>query len=300
MKTFLHNRLYISIAFLGTAALSALVYWFLWSWHPDHFVVAEHVNLHPIASVEDFLWGDGALPRAMDSQGMTALATQARELLERASGLRSQEQAVRTRIAGLEATAKKQSDGLNLTRNQRIEDYTRGELGPLEAEKARLVELVSDLRIQLQTDRTHYDRLRSKIAELELDLSRTEARLAQRRFEVADHVVKNLASFAKPEDLTAWLATRAEITKANDESLDTFRKQSELRGQALTLVSAWTKEQQARLGIVDFMYFSLGVTTTTTFGDIVPNHWGPRLIVSLQLLVSLVLVGLFVNSLAEK
>jgi hypothetical protein len=47
------------------------------------------------------------------------------------------------------------------------------------------------------------------------------------------------------------------------------------------------------------LYFSIGAATTATFGDIAPNHWFVRLCVCLQVLLSVILMGLLVSELAE-
>jgi hypothetical protein len=59
-------------------------------------------------------------------------------------------------------------------------------------------------------------------------------------------------------------------------------------------------ERIDRVGFLDFVYFSIGVATGTTFGDIVPNHVFTRSIVAVQLLTSIIIVGFFVNSLSPR
>lgn len=108
------------------------------------------------------------------------------------------------------------------------------------------------------------------------------------------------ATPAKPEDLAAFQSAYDEVGKALNEVNATTRERADLRSQAFDLVAAWRSERVARLSVLDFVYFSLGVATTTTFGDIVPNHPLTRFIVTLQLLISIVLVGLFVNSLSSE
>ena len=54
------------------------------------------------------------------------------------------------------------------------------------------------------------------------------------------------------------------------------------------------------MGILDFIYFSIGISTTSVFGDIMPNNKWLRSTISLQIIVSIVLVGLFVNALFEE
>lgn len=54
-----------------------------------------------------------------------------------------------------------------------------------------------------------------------------------------------------------------------------------------------------RLGLADFIYFSSGIATASNFGDILPNHTYIRIFVFLQILLSVVLFGYFVNGVIE-
>lgn len=56
----------------------------------------------------------------------------------------------------------------------------------------------------------------------------------------------------------------------------------------------------AKLTFLDFVYFSVGAATTATFCDIAPNHCSIRLLVSSQVLLSIVMVGFVVNDLNRR
>lgn len=58
--------------------------------------------------------------------------------------------------------------------------------------------------------------------------------------------------------------------------------------------------RRRQLQFLDFLYFSVITATTTGFGDIVPNSTTVRFLVSLQVICSLGLYGLFFYFVAEK
>ena len=62
----------------------------------------------------------------------------------------------------------------------------------------------------------------------------------------------------------------------------------------------YREETLPRLGYWDFLYFSVGAATTATFGDIAPNHTLVRMLTCVQVVLSIVLVGLMINELASK
>jgi hypothetical protein len=82
--------------------------------------------------------------------------------------------------------------------------------------------------------------------------------------------------------------------------IEAGRERTELRQSAFDLMADIRGKRVGRVGFVDFLYFSIGVSTTTTFGDIIPNHTVTRFVVTLQLLASIIIVGLFVNSLSAE
>jgi len=73
-----------------------------------------------------------------------------------------------------------------------------------------------------------------------------------------------------------------------------------LNGQLGVLQNRYLVETRAKLGPVDFLYFSIGAATTATFGDIAPNHWLVRLCVCIQVVLSVVLMGLVIDDLSKK
>jgi len=77
------------------------------------------------------------------------------------------------------------------------------------------------------------------------------------------------------------------------ETNDNLRK---TRVDLRTLLETWDTERLARLTYFDFLYFSMGVATSNTFGDIITNDRVVRFVIVVQLLLSLTVVGLFINA----
>lgn len=57
------------------------------------------------------------------------------------------------------------------------------------------------------------------------------------------------------------------------------------------LLRRFHNQRIEKVGFMDFLYFSLLIATSNSFGDILPNTSAARLVVSLQLLIGIILIG---------
>jgi Ion channel len=293
------SRFRLGAFFFGIVVVAAGVYWLTWLFRPDSFVVQQEVNLYPIGTIDSLLSENQFKAVSLEAAGLSELSTQANGIIGTVKELKDRQQHLQNEVARLEAESKRLSEMLEENRTKRIDEYRTQQLAPLEAEKVRLEAQIAELENQTPASSGAYDPQRAAVADLRVELSRHNLRIAERRLEVATRIVDEFGEFAKPEDFEAWKAVNDQVGATLNEIIDTHARYAKLRGEAYELVAKWRDQRTGRLGLIDFLYFSLGVSTTTTFGDIIPNHWITRLIVSVQLLASIIIVGLFVNSLSS-
>ena len=292
------RRLILAITFCSTVALCAIVYWLTWQGRPDYFVVQSEINLYPIGDVRSFLWDDQYTASPLEARELSELSTEANRLVNAAKDLRDREANLRLEISRLEAELDKLSKRLEDNRSKRIELFRQQELGALEDERNKLESEIVLYEKQLPAEGSIYHPLGRVVAEMRLELSRKDLNLATKRLEVARKIVDDYGEFADPNDFQQFKAVYDQIGIHQKEILGIFSAELKLRSEANDLVAKWREQRSSKLGFLDFIYFSIGVSTTTTFGDIIPNHSVTRSIVTAQLLVSIVIVGLFVNSLS--
>jgi hypothetical protein len=108
-----------------------------------------------------------------------------------------------------------------------------------------------------------------------------------------------LGDFAK----TSVAADFAEAFKARDaledRHLTLYDELLKFRMRRRELLEAWENQRVRRLTFFDFLYFSMGVATSNTFGDIIPNDRIIRVAIVMQLLLSVLLVGLFIDAITK-
>lgn len=291
------SRIVLGFSFCIVVFVFGVAYLLAWEFRPDYFVIQQELNLYPIGSIDALLNSGQFNSISLEAGGLAELSTHANQLVKSAKELNDRERALRLEIENLEAELKRLSARLEENRQKRIEQYKYQELHSLEGERDQLQTRIADLEKQIPKDGTVYNPLRLVIAEMRVDLSRLDLRLSQRRLEVANRIVEDFGAFAEPADFEAFKTVYDRIGVALKEVIDISSRQGQLRMEAYELAARWREQRASRLRLIDFMYFSIGVSTTTTFGDIIPNHSVTRFIVTVQLLISIVIVGLFINAL---
>jgi hypothetical protein len=292
-------RLVLGAAFLMIIVVAGLVYWLAWQRRPDYFVVQQELNLYPFGSLEGFLRSDRDVPMPAQVNDLTEAATRASELLRSARTLRETESQLTAESQRVEREMTEVSAELEENRASRIEEFRRLEIGPLEQSRAAIVERLSGVEARLNPDENRYDPLRAVVAGIRVELAEHDLHMALKRADIADRVVREYGQFASPEDVKRWRDLDAQAAAVRDGLTNAGRDRADLRRATLDLLDELRAERVSRVGFWDFVYFSIGVSTTTTFGDIVPNHTLTRSIVTIQLLLSILIVGVFVNSLSE-
>lgn len=292
------TRKIIAACFAAMVVANALLYWAIWNRHPDYFVVQQELNLYPFDSVESLLWSGEIRVLPAQFSGLGELSEEASDLLTSADQLRAAQAKLKENVEDLERKIATASRELERNRSEQIEEYKRKEMGPFEQRRRELVGQITETEKRVLLDPSAYDPLRVAVADLRVQLAQHDYQMSQKYLDLATRILDQYGRFAKVEDIDQWRRLDQQADDARAALQQIYDKSFSLRQRAAELLAQWRGARVARLGMWDFLYFSLGVSTTTTFGDIVPNHRFVRSVVSVQLMMSIILMGLFVNSLS--
>ena len=141
---------------------------------------------------------------------------------------------------------------------------------------------------------------RVSIANINLELAVIKHEQAKDDYEISSYILKNLVVFSEPSLRENIFELEKELETISNEQMKHQKEFGELRGLMWANLKNWHKERSNILGFIDFFYYSIGISTTTTFGDITANTKVIRAVVSIQLLLSIILIGLFLNSTSLK
>jgi Ion channel len=279
----------ILVYFVLIGAFSA-AYYIAWQYNSDCFIIHQEMNLTPLAawrrtrrlgSKREVKRTQTAIPLEEVNARYTALADQENQIQSDVAEAEQQMAVAREELAYLAKLHNEEVAANMKTLIERRQSEYKSELNEIEA---ALKQKISDVTTTPK----------------EAGEAASAAQKSATDSFVADTSGPSLLSGATN---TNYLAA---ATQANEKYGPVLKKSIDLadallkvRNDQLALFEPWEKERLERLKYFDFLYFSMGVATSNTFGDMIPNQRIIRTLISIQLFTSIVLIGLFLNSLAK-
>lgn len=266
--------------FIGKIIVFALVYWGVFFLRPDAYNFISGYNSNPVSAfLDDFYTSDETAYMARgDTQRIIEAFRQKGIELDRARAVYLEAE---LQVDALEAAYYAAISELQGTIEAGIQEFERQNIEPLEAEIRELRERVDSLPLGSAAKPV----LLQRVIEL------NESILAHH-----EHILANRRSFGSQEAETA-LAAAEDILRTGREAADQagghYRS---LRGEVAENFSATRGAMLSQIGILDFLYFSACISTTTTFGDITANNNWVRGLVVLQILSGIMILTAFLNS----
>lgn len=288
-----------AVFYFASALVFAAVYWVGWQYTTDAFVLNEEFNLFPIEELRG-MWGGKVADDPGGSYKISELYAKVREVKQRHAELDGKIKELQERLDVRRQSSKDVYARVEKMSSEGEARYREKELTPFVAEKEAINQKIARLEKELESgDSIRAVELVRQIGALNIALPELEIRRLNKQGEIIDGFLKDPFRFADPEILADYRKLDKEQRQLEDELAKVQQQRWSIVGQVYKLWTENWKQRIDRLGFIDFVYFSLGVATTTTFGDMIPNSRGIRLAVILQLTVSLVIVGVFVTAVAE-
>ena len=190
---------------------------------------------------------------------------------------------------------------LETSRELQIDAYRNQVMKPYLDREQELSKAVNEA--DAKTEKESNPALRTSLikaaGQANIDLSNAKVATARQALQVANHIVNEYGSFGDPELLKKLRHTQNQLMALLDEELKSHSPFADISNKALDLLRRQHESIRKRIGFVDFLYFSMGVATTTTFGDIMPNARSARLLVFCQLFICAALFGVLLSRLGD-
>lgn len=133
-----------------------------------------------------------------------------------------------------------------------------------------------------------------------VELAQLQYEYAKKNAEVESYITQYIGRFI-PDSLSH------QIRRCNEDYIQLTMEIQEVEGvrrDATSIIrqaaTAFHKNRLESVSWVDFLYYSICVSTTVSFGDIAPNNGTTRFVALLELLICLVLVGYIVDKIITK
>jgi hypothetical protein len=292
-----------ALTFAVSILLMAIVYFLVWLVRPDYFRVQQDVNFLPLDLIqmarEQDVFSDSQPIKELVIPDETKVVLELRSTLDTINTLTTSISSKRESLTALSKAIEDGESAFLRSQTAQFDEYVKRAIAPFEsAVAAKNEEMQKFLQSfgaptpeQLPSESgVRYSRLAVERADL-------NARLANVRAEAYQAGLRDLRQFQNTPEQQAHIRL---IEKQRDDQKQLFSLQDSrinLNSKLYRLLVDYRRLTHSKLTFVDFVYFSVGAATTATFGDISPNHWSIRLLVSMQVLLSILLVGMVVNDL---
>jgi len=265
--------------------------------NPDSFILNNQLNLTPIQDLHEYLWNDKkSEDKAFPLRGLDKLQLDLGKLILKLDLLEKETNTIKKERELLENNINSffEVNSKAMWENARKYEKKQKELEVYKTEK----ELAEEIKLleSLAKENAWNISYGVIIANKRVELANVRVITAKKDYETSSYILKNIGSFSDSKIINRIrdLENNLEEIKALQEMSDS--KVGEIRNTMYTYLREWTKERADALSFTDFFYYSIGISTTTTFGDITANSSLIRAFVSLQLFLSVFIMGGFVNS----
>ena len=280
------------LRYLVTVLLFSGLYYGTWNVRPDSFIVNSELNLDPLADIPLLGWQEMGTHSMAGAPSLGGISVQLAGIKARINELdlqvRSLDQQVDSGRAELVEVGRR-NQTITMANGERYRKEATAEASRNVAEAERVLKAFSELGSSRRDSGVGEADLRVKLANLRVVQ-------AEQMANAYDHFIINIGQFGDSQ-LVAQMNQLHDTTQANARerevaSTELMQKRTEL----ISVAQTWRKQRLEAVSWVDFLFFSIGISTTTTYGDLVGNSRWVRTLISAQLIICVFVMGGFVSS----
>lgn len=295
MKKFRWLIIYVSIVLVFAG-----IYSVLWERSPDSFIVNDDLNTAPFVKARNLLWGDGDF-RMSNATTLADLEKTLHKLYLKISEREKKSDEISAELDELTSIENAAYEKMEEEREVNIEKYRRESLSSYEDQERKYVSEIKKQEEHLSTILDPEKRLPLiiKLGDKRIEYANFRVIVAQKKYGVSRYIISNFGSFASKETINKVKVLQDSRINFLIESSELQLSAGKIREKILDLLKMHYQERKSRLNFVDFLYYSIGISTTTTFGDITANSKVARAFVGFQLILCVIIIGLFLGGLSN-
>ena len=269
MKTKIWANFYFAVV-----GIFSIVYYGFWLFEPDSFIVNSELNIFPFSEFRSFLWGDGVHSyKTIDIRKLDDLKREYDKAYLAYVETQSKIDAIELEMKKIEEKERVLSEKRDSEVGDNIESYKAKEMAPLiEKEsmlKRELIVLEGKIPKNISSE-SDIDLIREAGLK-KVELAQHRVVMANKAYRNSEFVFSNLLLFMSQETRDEFYRLRESSAKNHQVSFKLEDELRKIRSDALDQVRDHIQAARERIDFFDFLYFSVGISTTTTFGDMVAN-----------------------------
>jgi hypothetical protein len=292
------SKIWGCVYFFIVVAFS-IIYYAFWLVKSDSFIINSELNVHPFYDMNRLLWGNEKYDyRIGDGISLGELKTENDKYFLELSKNKENLIAIKAEMLGIRSELDKLSEIRDLEVDENTENYDEEKLAPFILREKEMALEVANLEMKLSPQvktQADVDFIRL-VGDKRVELAGVRVEKAHQAYLNSEFILSNLSAFMSQETRDRYAELNQRESDAYEDRYQLEENMRNARSITLDKIEEYINEFRNKLNIVDFLYFSVGISTTTTFGDIIANDRVVRAVVSFQLILCIFIIGGFVNS----
>ncbi|BEN42890.1 potassium channel family protein [Serratia marcescens] len=283
---------YYSLIILSFAA----IYYITWSVNPDSFIKNSALNTTPVQDAVNLAFSYNNV--AHESYDNISIEDFSNEILK----AKKEFDRIINQNIDLEGVLSQQESNLEsigekLSNAWAMNTQVYVGKSSLKYDNELIVKESEREAILSQKNKIHESQFDILLADKNLEILEVKLRIATARYDASEYVLSHTGDFNDPKLVSELNIANKIIDDTRSSLIINNKKIVEIRSKVQNLLS---KRQKEDLNFWDFIFYSIGISTTTTFGDLVANSRLIRMLVCIQLLLSILVLANVTQSFLSK
>ena len=278
---------YCGIFYFCIVVVFSLFYYGYWYVNPDSFIINSALNIHPFDEINDYLWSDSQGYEVNSIKNLNDLKNEYDNYYLDLNRTQSEIKDTKNDIDKIENEEIKLAKKRDIEIEKNIKIYKETQMSSFVEKETLLQEELSQLEKSLPIiTKTESDiQLIRKVGDKRVELAEHRLIMAYKAVNVSEYILSNFGMFISQKTRDEYSELSEKKAQKYERSYQLEKKLRKVRSEAIDTIRTHIRSVRDRLCIIDFFYFSIGISTTTTFGDIVVNDKVIRALVSIQLIL---------------
>lgn len=295
----MNNSIKWLLSYLGCVLLFSIVYYGAWLLKPDSFIINPQLNIRPFQSIDDFLWKDEPNYQTGFHVNLSQYKREYDVYYLKITEAEQQIQNIELNHKYLELRLLELDKKRNSEIDINFKKYNEKKLEPFKNIEKELEKELAEIEARLPKEV-------STTGDLDVikEFGAKRVELAKAKYNTAVQASVNISQgvtgFISDETWNGYRDVSDTREKLYQERYIYEKKIGDTRIKAIDVLKNDIELIRSRVGWSDFVFFSVGISTTTTFGDLVANEVITKSLVSIQLFCCLILVAGFLGSVVKQ
>lgn len=274
----------------------AAVYYLTWSVYPDSFIKNSSLNSTPVHNAINLAFSyDDIAHENYDKISIENFSDEVLKAKNEFDGIVSQNINLERILSQQESVLTILNESLTKAWAKNTQAYV--DEASLKNRKELVVKESERKAILSQKSKTHESQFDIILADKNVEISEVKLRVATAERNALEYVLSHVGDFNDPKIVFEINVVTKEIDGTRSNLIKNKEGIVKIKNHVQDLLN---KRQKEDLNFWDFTFYSIGISTTTTFGDLVANSRIIRAFVCIQLLLSILVLANVTQSFLSK